>query len=79
MEDSRKYLLLDLHSGAVDGFYETPYNQEDIDSFNERYIGSNWVCVKIVGGKVSPMGFPDSMFHSTKLAGRDYYLMGRKA
>ena len=79
-KDQEKYLLLDLHTGAMDGFYigETGMKREKVEAIkqmDDRYYGTNWVVVKIIEDANKDLTLPDSTWHCTckMLDGRRKY------
>lgn len=65
------YYLLDIHSGAKDGYYFYPYPQDVIDEFNKRYIGSEWICVKTPTRGATTIH--EDVFHTTRLKRTDSF------
>ena len=61
------FIVLDLQSGAMDGFY-TDKNGADtmLPFFNERHPDGMWVVVEVVT-PLKGMHIPDSTWHTNKL------------
>lgn len=67
------YLVIDLKTGALDGFY---FNKKDAESvvsrFEKRYPKGMWVLTEILKSGKNSEGktyyIPENMFHTERLA-----------
>jgi hypothetical protein len=61
------FIVLDLLSGAMDGFYSTKKMADEmLPFFNERHPNHMWIVVEVVTPKKGMRIF-DTMFHTDRL------------
>jgi hypothetical protein len=61
------FIVLDLQSGAMDGFYTTKKMADNmLPFFNERHPNHMWIVVEVVT-PLKGMRIPDSTFHTDRL------------
>ena len=64
---SKNFIVLDLVSGAMDGFYSSKQTADNmLPFFNERHPNHMWVVVEVVTPKKNMRIF-DAMFHTDRL------------
>ena len=63
----KNFLVLDLTSGAMDGFYATKKLADSmLPFFNERHPNHMWIVVEVVT-PLKGMHIPDTTWHCDKL------------
>jgi hypothetical protein len=74
MRNMNTYLVIDLKTGALDGFY---FNKKDAEAvvsrFEKRYPKGMWALTEVLnseknGGRKTYY-IPENMFHTERLAG----------
>ncbi len=63
----KKFLLVDLNTGALDGFYSFKPHRDSIEYLNDKYPGTNWVITEIIDQGEKQLLLPDSTFHCEML------------
>lgn len=62
------FLIVDLVTGAMDGFYSHKPEREMIEYLNDKYPKTNWIITEIVDQGEKQLDLPDSTFHCSALS-----------
>ncbi len=68
MAKDKRFLIVDLVTGALDGFYNSKPERGMIEYLNDKYPQTNWIITEIVDEGEKKLSLPDSTFHCNALS-----------